>query len=750
MKPSKLEIALGRGVPRSSFGIASALVFGLGLSVSSVFPQTVTREPDFEDYAPIEAYVDGTPVYSLGNIAYIYGLSPDLLPGAMMQQGNNNPVIKIKPKKSWEIKSNGFGVTIGEPGVRSMRNDSQPMLPIHLIDGDSDTAWCSYGSAVPDARPEWIRIDLPRESKVASVALVCSADFALAKLWREGKLTDLMGYHEWAGRALPNELKIQVSRDAWHWTTVYDNKNFSGNEEGTTSIEFEPVLAKQILISGRNFKRTLSKYDGYAFSLGELEVRDRQGDNLALISRGSGVTVSSTSHLMNHDRFTQEFLFGPVQYDLGLKYVRMGADNGLLTWNYVEREKGKLQVDPVADALVTEMHGNGINIVINVDVKANFIYKGRKLDWKKARIREINNIYYDHPGWAWETPEMMEGYLRYVDYMVGHFKDRVSYWEIGNEWADERVRERRISSRDVYAMAVRRIKKVDPDARIMVGVHWMADFPRLLRDWLDNLSKQELDLLMPEAVGSHPTTRIDAGLTLNDLRDWYWDQNRQAIKEGNALGFKGTYMASEVYSWSLYPPGPSAVAEGDPKVSSYYLFGKTNGESEMVRAKYLAQNMVGHTGLNMLAFQCNTYFVGAPVGQSLFRVPVPAQTIHAVQPDAGYYTLRTLATVLDEWTGSEFPVSFSGDKGFEVFTLQRGESELMVAAWLPGDTTDGLVESKSDVTLPMPDVERAWVVDVLNGTEQELTFSNEGQRTVFEGMLIKDYPTLIRVKRWLP
>lgn len=63
---------------------------------------------------------------------------------------------------------------------------------------------------------------------------------------------------------------------------------------------------------------------------------------------------------------------------------------------------------------------------------------------------------------------------------------------------------------------------------------------------------------------------------------------------------------------------------------------------------------------------CNTYFVGAPVGQSLFLVSVPAQSIHAVQPDAGYYTLRTLASVLDEWTGSEFPVSFSPDKGFEL------------------------------------------------------------------------------------
>ena len=43
-----------------------------------------------------------------------------------------------------------------------------------------------------------------------------------------------MGYHEWAGTRSSNELSIQVSRDAWHWKTVYDNKDFSGNEEGIT------------------------------------------------------------------------------------------------------------------------------------------------------------------------------------------------------------------------------------------------------------------------------------------------------------------------------------------------------------------------------------------------------------------------------------------------------------------------------------------------------------------------------------
>src|SRR5437667_7400644 len=79
--------------------------------------------PNFEDYATIEAYVDGFPVYSLGNIAYIYAVSPDVYTGVVMQEANTNPKVKIKPKKSWEIKSNPFVASMAQPGVRTTWND---------------------------------------------------------------------------------------------------------------------------------------------------------------------------------------------------------------------------------------------------------------------------------------------------------------------------------------------------------------------------------------------------------------------------------------------------------------------------------------------------------------------------------------------------------------------------------------------------------------------------------------------------
>ena len=72
---------------------------------------------------------------------------------------------------------------------------------------------------------------------------------------------------------------------------------------------------------------------------------------------------------------------------------------------------------------------------------------------------------------------------------------------------------------------------------------------------------------------------------------------------------------------------------------------------------------------------------------------------------------------------------------------------MMVAATIPGDTTDGIVETASDVTVPKVRAKEAWVIDVLNGTEQKLTFNSNGEETTFKGILIKDYPTLIRMTK---
>ena len=204
--------------------------------VVSAGDRTVSKaKPSIEDYATIEAYIgkEETPVYAFG-YTYVYGVGPDLLPGVVMQEGNTNPVVKFKPKKSWEIASNVCGSSVGH-GPRTMWNDDQPLLPVHLIDGDTETAWSSRANGVSDKNPEWIRIDLPAESTISSVALVCS------------KIGPCITGQVKAGKSLPKELTIKLSRDARQWDTVYENKDFSGPSDGESVIKFDPRPAKQIL-----------------------------------------------------------------------------------------------------------------------------------------------------------------------------------------------------------------------------------------------------------------------------------------------------------------------------------------------------------------------------------------------------------------------------------------------------------------------------------------------------------------------
>src|SRR5208337_3193636 len=183
------------------------------------------------------------------NLCYIYGASPDLMPGLEMQEGNQHPREKIRLKKSWEIKYNLCGAE-SEMSCRTAYNDSQPMLPIHLIDGDPATVWSSWGLLVPDGHPEWIRIDLPMESEVSSVALVCAESF-----------------HSPAyGKSLPKELEVKISRDAWHWETVYASK--AAPDQPVVEIKFKPHRAKQIWITGQNFRKAAPMSGAYVFSIG--------------------------------------------------------------------------------------------------------------------------------------------------------------------------------------------------------------------------------------------------------------------------------------------------------------------------------------------------------------------------------------------------------------------------------------------------------------------------------------------------
>jgi hypothetical protein len=425
---------------------------GIDLTVSKggFPPYQIQSRPGVEEYATLEAISNGAPVWSFSNLCYIYGASPDLMPGLEMQEGNQHPREKIKLKKSWEIKYNLCGAE-SEMTCHTAQNDSQPMLPIHLIDGNPNTVWSSWGLLVPDGRQEWIRIDLPIESEIASVALVCSENYPSPAY----------------GKSLPREVEVKTSRDAWHWETVYSSQEVP--DRRVLEIKFQPHRAKQIWVIGGNFRKIAPIYDGYVFSIASLEVRDSAGNNLALVSRGASVTVSSVCYLELNDRFTQDALWAPLNFDLGNKWLRIGGDNGSFMWQWVEHEKGRLELDPRGDYSVTDCVRHGVDVIVNLDFKGNYIYENppRKTNWPEARFREMNDNYNDPLPAADANAEMYQAYLRYIEYMVRQLKGRVAYFELGNEWNGWFGAEQFVPTFFEPALAI--VKQVWPEAKVMLG-----------------------------------------------------------------------------------------------------------------------------------------------------------------------------------------------------------------------------------------------------------------------------------------
>ena len=669
--------------------------------------------------ATVEAHDQGVPVYAFG-YTYVYGVSPDYKSNLVLQEGNDQPAHKIQPKKSWEIHSNYFGSTPArEP--RTAANDDQPLLGIHLIDGDALSCWSSRGQNQPSVNPEWIRIDLPEEALISQVVLV-----AHPQGMGGGQKTASDGTTAKVGQAFPRQLEIRLSRDASHWDTVYKNDAYAPADiKGRNPLNFEPKTAKQIWIVASDLPVT--HYFGHCFSIAGVEVLNTGGENLALVSRGAGVQVSSTDTGFAMDRYTQDMLW-PTQYDLGFKWSRVGYDMSLFQWAYVEREKGKLHVDERAEAAVDEAAAHGVNIIMTLD-KGNWLYAAQPKS--PDRTRELMETYSNNPGRVTEYDPMLQGYLNYVRFMVRHFKGRVKIFEVWNEWGPYNHDEGEKYA-ELLRLAIPIIREEDPHAQIMpASPGWQVkdDF-----SWLRALGEEGL-LSQVDVIGFHPfydTPPSDPELTA------FPSDFPRFKKAMEGYGFKGQYMASE---WDYFAAYPSSDLRG---------YVKKEVHTEMQKAIYTARVATMFAHLDIVSLWNETFQTMQTMrGLSLFRNTWPGEVICPTQPEPVYYMYRTLSTVLDDAEGASLPVTFSSSqRPVESYGFTRPDGQKLVAFWLSGVSkaagSDPLV---TDVTIKDAQGLNPSIIDTLDGVEKPLVVERTDDGLAIRKVHVQDWPLIIRLAK---
>jgi hypothetical protein len=684
-------------------------------------------EGDLSKWATVEAHDNGVPVYAFG-YTYVYGVSPDIRPGVVLQEGNDAPAKKIQPKKSWEIKNNLFGSTPArEP--RTAANDDQPLLGVHLIDGDARSCWASRGQNQADVEPAWIRIDLPAEAMVGRVVLVGHPEGMGGAEAQFGE----PAVEQKVGQAFPRKLEIRLSRDAWRWATVYRTDSYTPHDPaGRNEIKFDQEVAKQIWIIGSDLP--LTHYYGHSFSIAGVEVLDQDGKNVALISRGAGVQVSSTHTGFGMDRYTQDNLW-PTQYDLGFKWVRVGYDMSWLQWQYVERAKGKLKVDERTEAAVTEAGEKGLSVVMTLD-KGNWLYTTppRFLD----RTRDLMETYSTYPptpqGWQnvlLDQPAVFEGYLNYIRFMVRHFKDRVKIFEVWNEWNPYTYEEGKRYAK-VLRAAVKVIREEYPEAKIMpASPGWM------IRDnhaFLRALGEEGL-LSQVDVIGFHPfynTSPVHpAVLSFPEAFPRF-----KKMMEG--YGFKGEYMATE---WDYFCAYPVSDVEDYWNMPAY---------SELEKAIYSTRMSIMFANLGIPNFWNETFQTMQTMrGLSLFRNQFSNEVVCPTQPEPVYYMFRTLSTALEDVKGAVIPVSFSDQRrSVDSYGFTRSNGEKLVAFWLSGlmeEPAGNAGVLATDILIKGVKGEGATIIDTLNGTEKALKVERTSEGVTLRKIHVQNWPLIVRL-----
>jgi hypothetical protein len=127
-------------------------------------------------------------------------------------------------------------------------------------------------------------------------------------------------------------------------------------------------------------------------------------------------------------------------FDAGVNWIRIGQyenSSDYTSWDWVEQKRGVYAISPELDDYVDSLVDNGVKIQVQLHY-GNPMYtspSGRKPDSITPEPgtfhnadRSLYSIF-----WPPTTPDQIEAFIRYVKFVVNHFRGRIAYYALWNE-----------------------------------------------------------------------------------------------------------------------------------------------------------------------------------------------------------------------------------------------------------------------------------------------------------------------------
>ncbi len=632
-----------------------------------------------------------------------------------LQENNSAPLEPLATKKSSELPNSYIGVSAHLPRSRDFEAIFEPE---HLVDGKHDTSWSGRAHATPaPGSTDWVEVYLKQPAAIKEIRLV----------------------PYWRAEGFPGDFDVKA-RSRGAWKTVQEVRRASlpssageGRKRPYTITFTRPQQADAICIEASRFAPASSFFTDcgatYYFRLSEIEVIDSNGNNAAA---GAGVKASWTfrSYYGSTDVIRESY---PELYNLGVKWNRVGQWGDWTCWSIVEQKKGEYTIDPATDQAITESVRSGVNIVYTL-CYGNPLYEETPPLAEPGPVWRHGHPFLGHGGPT--KPEAIQGFVNYAKFIANHFKGRVKWYEIWNEensWAWYGSPPDPKAFGTLLRETAKAVKEVDPDAGVMVG-GTAALAPTFISKALAEGGGPYLD-----AVAFHPygVSYPEAGVGSLDIIDGRqmrrtpaelgYNTNREMLAFlRTALGPFKPHFEIWANEWNAIPTREDSPYSGGTEITEAKQAARLFLEGTLTGVRCIWWSLVNENGVYDWAI--------LRTGE-LSRKPV-------------YYTIQAMATLLSGARAAPAikPVVTGDAPNLRCEALRGRDGEVLIAIWSAVSPQDDYAGKRVSLRISGGAGKSVDAVDTFHGLVQKLDTNAGGDALLIDGLLVMDYPVILRIR----
>jgi len=400
-----------------------------------------------------------------------------------------------------------------------------------------------------------------------------------------------------------------------------------------------------------------------------------------------------SSNIWNDIPNLGDIINGYIHFGIKRLDTSMQENEEPITWY-----KQEFEIYPNYDRFIDDLNENGIAV--------NYLLHF----WDKEGY--ANGEVLDTP--RFKSEEQIQDFLEYVRFVVSHFKGRVQYYTIWTEPdACGGSGIKCIEPLDYIELARRTIpviKEEDPGAKVVTATNVLY----FDREYLFSVIQSDV-VPMFDVISWHGI--YDPAPNSAFYGNYYYEYPMivEEIKQtAYDHGFDGEFWSTEI-TWCS-DEFPTCHPPDQPWGMS---------KTDKIAAKYDARSFVMHIGMD----------VGVGWGG-----------LETHEQPWSYPTVRNLNTVMAGAMPIHLNVKIENEPpntATYAFTLPNGET--LFAMWTDGIAVDDDPGTETSLTIPGFTASEVIGIDVLYGLKQELVTVAEDGNLIISGLMIRDYPFLIRI-----